>query len=178
MGALSIGYAEKLIMSFGARRSLVTGLLLSAAGLAWLARTPVDGEYVTDVLPVMVFLGIGAGTAMPALMTLSMSGATREDSGLASGLVNTTVQVGGAIGLAVLATVASEHTAGLVADGEAVAAATVAGYHVSYWIATALMVAAAGVGLAVISKDELAAGEESEAGEEQIGAEPAYREAA
>ena len=179
MGALSIGYAEKLIMSFGARRSLVTGLLLSAVGLAWLARTPVDGEYVTDVLPVMVFLGIGAGTAMPALMTLSMSGATREDSGLASGLVNTTVQVGGAIGLAVLATVASEHTAGLVADGEAVAAATVAGYHVSYWIATALMIAAAGVALAVISKDELdAAGEESEAGEGQVGAEPAYREAA
>jgi EmrB/QacA subfamily drug resistance transporter len=175
MGALSIGYAEKLIMSFGARRSLVTGLLLSAAGIAWLARTPVDGEYLPDVLPVMLLLGTGAGTAMPALMTLSMSGATREDSGLASGLVNTTVQVGGAIGLAVLATVASEHTAGLIAGGEAKDAATVAGYHVAYWIGAALMVIAAGVALAVISRDQPQ--EEGVHGDEFAG-EPVYNEAA
>jgi EmrB/QacA subfamily drug resistance transporter len=177
MGALSIGYAEKLIMSFGARRSLVTGLLLAAAGLAWLARTPVDGEYLIDVLPVMLLLGTGAGTAMPALMTLSMSGVTPQDSGLASGLVNTTVQVGGAIGLAVLATVASEHTAGLIADGEAFADATVAGYHVAYWIGTALLVAAAGVALAVIARDrpgEAAARH----GEEPARGEPAFNEAA
>ena len=185
MGALSLGYAEKLIMSFGARRSLITGLLLAAAGLAWLARSPVDGDYVTDLLPVMLLLGTGAGTAMPALMTLSMSGATPEDSGLASGLVNTTVQVGGAIGLAVLATVASEHTAGLIAEGEAFADATVAGYHVAYVIGTELMLAAAAVALLDIARDrpgELAAGHEAqdarERGDEQLAREPAYDEAA
>jgi EmrB/QacA subfamily drug resistance transporter len=178
MGGLSLGYAEKLIMSFGARRSLVTGLLLAAAGIAWLARTPVDGEYLVDVLPVMLLLGTGAGTAMPALMTLSMSGATPEDSGLASGLVNTTVQVGGAIGLAVLATVASEHTAGLVADGESLAEATVAGYHVAYWVAAVLMVAAVGVALAVVTRDELESGEgEGVPGSDPMAPEP-VREAA
>ena len=178
MGGLSLGYAEKLIMNFGARRSLVTGLLLAAAGIAWLARTPVDGEYLVDVLPVMLLLGTGAGTAMPALMTLSMSGATLEDSGLASGLVNTTVQVGGAIGLAVLATVASEHTAGLVAEGEALADATVAGYHVAYLIATALMVTAVGVALTVISRDELHAEGEQPVGGDAAAREPVYSEAA
>jgi MFS family permease len=176
---MSLGYAEKLIMGFGARRALVTGLALAAAGIAWLARSPVDGNYVTDLLPVMLLLGTGAGTAMPALMTLSMSGATREDSGLASGLVNTTVQVGGAIGLAVLATVASEHTAGLVADGESLAEATVAGYRVAYVIGTALMVAAIGVALTVIKRDELpAAGAEEAEGGERAPGEPAYHEAA
>jgi EmrB/QacA subfamily drug resistance transporter len=177
MGALSLGYAERLIMGFGARRALITGLVLATAGLAWLARSPVDGSYLPDILPVMVLLGAGAGTCFPALMTLAMSGATREDSGLASGLVNTTVQVGGAIGLAVLATVASERTDSLVVAGESVASATVSGYHVAYWIGTALMVAAVGVALAVITRDQVgeAAGEQ---GDEHASPEPAYNEAA
>jgi EmrB/QacA subfamily drug resistance transporter len=179
MGTLSLGYAERLIMGFGARRALITGLALATAGLAWLARTPVDGSYLPDILPVMLLLGTGAGTCFPALMTLAMSGATREDSGLASGLVNTTVQVGGAIGLAVLATVASGHTDALVADGEALAAATVAGYHVAYWIGTALMVVAIVVAFTVIRRDELGAAEdEAEHGREPVSGEPAYREAA
>ena len=66
----------------------------------------------------MILLGLGAGLGFPALMTLAMSGATPSDAGLASGLVNTSVQVGGAIGLAVLATLATERTDGLLADGE------------------------------------------------------------
>ena len=154
MGTLSLGYAERLIMGFGARRALITGLVLAVAGLAWLARTPVDGTYVVDILPVMVLLGAGAGTCFPALMTLAMSGATREDSGLASGFVNTTIQVGGAIGLAVLATVATERMDSLIAAGEAVSSATVAGYHVAYWIGAALMVVAVGVAIGVITRDE------------------------
>ena len=89
---------------------------------------------MVDLLAVMLLLGAGAGTCFPALMTLAMSGATRSDSGLASGLVNTTVQVGGAIGLAVLATVASERTDALRADGESTAAALNAGYHLAYLI--------------------------------------------
>ena len=119
MGTLSLGYAEQLIMGFGARSDADRrpGRRRAPACCCSPAH-PVDGNYWIDVFPVMVLLGIGAGLAFPALMTLAMSGATPSDAGLASGLVNTTVQVGGAIGLAVLATLATERTDGLLADGE------------------------------------------------------------
>ncbi|MDP9317668.1 MAG: hypothetical protein M3O94_01070, partial [Actinomycetota bacterium] len=85
--------------------------------LTLLTRTPVDGSYVADILPATVLLGIGAGLSFPALMMLAMSGATSSDSGLASGLVNTTLQVGGAVGLAVLATLSASRTRVLLAGG-------------------------------------------------------------
>jgi EmrB/QacA subfamily drug resistance transporter len=138
MGTLSLGFAERLIMGIGPRPALVGGLALSAAGLLLLARSPVDGSYVTDLFVVMLLLGGGAGLAFPALMTLAMSGATPSDSGLASGFINTTVQVGGAVGLAVLATLSTERTKGLVADGESTAAALNSGYHLAYLIGAAL----------------------------------------
>jgi MFS family permease len=95
----------------------------------------------------MVALGVGAGLAFPSLMTLAMSGATPSDSGLASGLVNTSVQVGGAIGLAVLATLATERTEVALADGESTAAALNSGYHVAYLVAAGLVVVAIAVAL-------------------------------
>jgi hypothetical protein len=103
-------------------------------GLAWLARAPVHAVYVTDVLPSMILLGIGAGLSFPSLMTLSMSGATA--SGLASGLVNTTVQVGGAPGLAVLATLSATRTKDLLAAGDPRASALVGGFHLA-WVVSA-----------------------------------------
>ena len=107
MGVLSFRYAEPLITRFGARRTLLPGLVLIAVGLALFTQAPVDGSYVQHVLPVMIVLGFGIGVTFPALMTLAMSGATQQDAGLASGLVNTTAQVGGALGLAVLATLSA-----------------------------------------------------------------------
>ncbi len=115
MGTISLRYTERLNMRFGARGTLLPGIVSIAAGLALFARTPVDGSYVTDVVPAVVLIGLGAGLAFPSLMTLAMSGATPSDSGLASGLINATVQIGGAIGLAVLATIATERTAGQLA---------------------------------------------------------------
>jgi len=159
MGTLSLGYAEKLIMGFGPRRSLMAGLAVATGGLLLFARAPVDGSWVTDVLPVMVLLGIGAGVAFPALMTLAMSGATQEDAGLASGLVNTTTQVGGAVGLAVLATVASERTAGLLADGASADSALNSGFHLAYLIGAALMGAAFLVATFVVRPVAAPAGE-------------------
>ena len=106
MGVTSL----RLSTRFAPRTIVVPRLLLIAAGLLLFARTPVDGTYVVDVLPATILIGLGAGLSTPALMTLAMSGAQPSDAGLASGLVNTTVQVGGAIGLAVLATLASERT--------------------------------------------------------------------
>src|SRR5919106_2547255 len=99
IGAFSLGLSAWLITRFGGRATLLPGLVLVVAGLAWFARVPVDATYLSDLLPAMLLLGIGAGLAFPSLMTLAMSGATRSDSGLASGLVNTTQQVGGALGL-------------------------------------------------------------------------------
>jgi EmrB/QacA subfamily drug resistance transporter len=139
MGTLSLRYSERLIMRFGARRTLLPGMVLVAAGLVLFARVPVHGSYVVDLLPVMLLLGAGVGSSFPALMTLAMSGVAREDSGLASGLVNTTAQVGGALGLAVLATVAATRTRTLEHAGTAHAAALTSGYHVAFVVAAALV---------------------------------------
>ena len=112
IGTLSLGFSARLNTRFGARAVLLPALIAVSLGLAFFARLPVDGSYVIDLLPAMILLGVGAGLAFPALMTLAMSAATPEDSGLASGLVNTTQQVGGALGVSVLATIAAERTAG------------------------------------------------------------------
>jgi EmrB/QacA subfamily drug resistance transporter len=150
IGTLSLGFSERLNMRFGPRAMLIPSLLFIGAGLLLFARTPVDGTYVTDALPSMLLLGAGAGLAFPALMTLAMSDATPSDSGLASGLVNTTLQVGGAIGLAVLTTLATERTGGLLADGESTASALTSGYHLAYLIGAALVVVAMVIVLTVM----------------------------
>jgi predicted MFS family arabinose efflux permease len=150
IGTLSLRYAERLITRLGARGTLLPGLVLILAGLLLFTQAPVDGAYVVHVLPVMVLLGAGAGLAFPALMTLSMSGATPSDAGLASGLVNTTVQVGGALGLAVLATVASTRTEDLRAAGDPALAALNGGFHVAYLIGAALVLVAIAVAVVVL----------------------------
>ena len=153
MGVMSLRFSGPLIMRVGARATLIPSLALIAAGLLLFARTPVDARYVVDLLPVMVLLGLGAGLAAPALMTLAMSGATEGDAGLASGLVNTTVQVGGAIGLAVLATVASRRTAGLLDAGEPTASALNGGFHVAYLIGAALVTVALAIAVVVLRSE-------------------------
>jgi EmrB/QacA subfamily drug resistance transporter len=142
MGVLSLRYSELLIMRFGARTMLFPGIVLVAAGLLLFARAPVHGSYLTDVLPTMLLFGLGIGSSFPALMTLAMSGATREDAGLASGLVNTSAQVGGALGLAVLATLSATRTAHLLAGGSSTAAALVGGYRLAFEIGAGLMAVA------------------------------------
>jgi EmrB/QacA subfamily drug resistance transporter len=142
MGAMSLRFSGPLIMRFGPRTPLIAALVSIGLGLLLFARTPVDGTYVVDIAPAMVLIGLGAGLGFPSLMGLAMSGATPSDSGLASGLVNTSVQVGGAIGLAILATLAAERTDSLRADGESVAAALNSGFHLAYLIGAALVGAA------------------------------------
>ena len=174
MGTLSLRFSERFIMGFGARATLVAGLVCAGAGLLLFARAPVDGRYLTDVMPVMILLGFGAGLSFPALMTLAMSGATQSDSGLASGLVNTTTQVGGAIGLAVLATLASERADSLRADGTSLDSALNSGYHLAYLIGAMLIGCAIVVALTVLRSEESAEAAEVRAAEE----EPAWAEAA
>jgi hypothetical protein len=153
MGWLSLGYAEKLIMGIGPRSALLIGLAVAGVGLLLFARAPVDGVWARDVLPVMLLLGAGAGVSFPALMTLAMSGASQQDAGLASGLVNTVMQVGGAIGLAVLATLATERTDALRADGEPFASALNSGYHLAFLIGAVCVAAALVVGALVIRSE-------------------------
>jgi EmrB/QacA subfamily drug resistance transporter len=172
MGVLSLRYSELLITRFGARTVLMPGMALVAAGLILFAQAPVDGEYVTDILPVMLLLGFGIGISFPALMTLAMSGATPEDAGLASGLVNTTAQVGGALGLAILATVSASRTDDLLAEGTASASALTSGYHLAFWIGAALVLAALVVAVAVIQAPKQPAREDVPQGE------PEYSEVA
>ncbi len=162
IGTLSLGFSERLNMRFGPRTTLIPALVFIGAGLLLFARTPVDGGYLVDVLPSMLLLGAGAGLAFPALMTLSMSGATPSDSGLASGLVNTTLQVGGAIGLAVVTTFATERTEGLLADGESTASALTSGFHVAYLIGAGLVAVALVIVLTVIRPPSEAAPQPAE----------------
>jgi EmrB/QacA subfamily drug resistance transporter len=178
IGVLSLGFSERLIMRFGARTMLVPGLALVAVGLVLFARVPVDGSYAVDVLPVMALLGVGAGLSFPALMTLAMSGATPSDAGLASGLVNTSLQVGGALGLAVLATLAGTRTDTLLANGEPTAEALTGGYHLAFGVAAGLVVAALVIALTVLRPEAVVA-EDAEFASDGAGAvQPVYSEAA
>jgi fucose permease len=177
MGTLSLRYSERLMTRFGARRVLVPGLALVAVGLALFSRAPVDGHYVTDVLPVMVVMAVGIGVSFPPLIALAMSGATAQDAGLASGLVNTSAQVGGALGLAVLATVSASRTQSLANDGESAAAALTGGYHVAFLIAAGLVVAAIAVALVVLEPEERAAAH-AEPEPEPVGAQQVCSDAA
>jgi len=150
MGTLSVRYTDRLVMRFGARATMFTGLGLIAAGLALFALAPMDAGYLSNIFPVTLLMGVGSGLCFPALMALAMSSATPQDAGLASGLVNTTAQIGGALGLAVLATVSASRSNGLIARHHPVAAALTDGYHLAFWIATGLVVAAAALGAAVL----------------------------
>jgi EmrB/QacA subfamily drug resistance transporter len=173
MGTMSLRFSGPLMMRFGARTVLIPCMALVGVALVLLARTPVDGDYATDLLAPLLLLGLGVGAAFPSLMTLAMSGATPSDSGLASGLVNTTAQVGGAIGLAVLATLAGERTSHQLAAGVSPDAALNSGYHLAYLIGAALVGAAVLVAVFVIRPAPMPAMGEPAA---EHAPEPAYSE--
>ena len=178
MGVMSLRLSGPLTMRFGPKAPLLASLGILAAGLVLFARTPVDGSYATDVMPPMLLIGLGAGIGFPTIVTLAMSGATPEDSGLASGLVNTGAQVGGAIGLAVLATLATERTHTLAAAGEPAAFALNAGFHVAYLIGALLVGVAAVVAVSVLRSPSAHAAPETRPAVKRTHAEPAWSEAA
>jgi EmrB/QacA subfamily drug resistance transporter len=174
IGALSLGLSPRLTMRFGARRVLIPALLPIIAGLVLFSQAPVDGDYVTDILPSMVLFGVGAGLAFPAMATLAMTGATASDSGLLSGLINTTQQVGGALGLAILATLATSRTDSLVEDGASQAAALTDGYQLAFTIGAGFLIAALVLAVTVLRPESAVAAE----GAQQENVELAYNEAA
>jgi EmrB/QacA subfamily drug resistance transporter len=143
MAAMSIGLSARLVLRFGVKPPLVGGLLLAALGLLLLARAPVDGDFAVDVLPSMILLGVGAGTAFNPVLLAAMSDVEPTEAGLASGLVNTSFMMGGALGLAVLASLAAARTDALVADGEGHIEALTGGYNVAFLVAAIFALAAA-----------------------------------
>jgi EmrB/QacA subfamily drug resistance transporter len=170
MGGLSIGVSAKLVMRFGIRRPLATGLLLAAAGLALFARAPVDGTFLVDVLPSMILLGFGAGIAFNPVLLAAMSDVEPQEAGLASGLVNTAFMMGGALGLAVLVSIAASRTDSLSASGHGQLASLVGGYHVAFVVGAVCAVLAAAIGTALlrvrmhpVAEGEAAIGEPAEA---------------
>jgi EmrB/QacA subfamily drug resistance transporter len=141
MAICSVSVSAKLVMRFGNRPPMVTGLALAALGLLLLARAPVDGHFVVDLLPSMVLLGLGAGIAFNPVLMAAMGDVAPEDSGLASGLVNTSFVMGGSLGLAVLASIAAGQ-AGNGASGPAL----LRGYHAAFLAGVVLAAVAAVVG--------------------------------
>jgi MFS family permease len=176
---LSLGFSARLNGRFGARATLVPGLAMLVAGLLLFARAPVDATYWVDVFPSMVLLGTGAGLSFASMMTLAMSGATPRDSGLASGLINTSQQVGGALGLAVLATLASGRTEDLAGAAAPTAAQLTSGYHLAFVVGAALVLVGLIVAVTVLQPESEAAAEvQAEAEPDLVTAEPAWSEAA
>lgn len=150
MAAFSLGLSARLVMRFGIRWPLAVGLLVGAVALAWFARAPVEGRFVVDVLPAMLLLGLGAGIAFNPLLLAAMSDVDPSESGLASGVVNTAFMMGGAVGLAVLASLAAARTGGALAAGATTPAALHAGYQAAFAVGAIFAATAGAIGALVI----------------------------
>jgi hypothetical protein len=162
---------SRLNTHFGPRAVLIPGLGLCIVGLVLLSRVPVHGGYVVDLLPSMLLFGLGAGLSFPALTIVAMADATPDDAGLVSGLINTALQVGGALGLSVLATLSAARTGSLLAGGEDSAAALTGGYHLGFTVAVILVVAAAVVAVAALRPaTSIAAGTMTDEQQEAVAA--------
>jgi EmrB/QacA subfamily drug resistance transporter len=146
MAAFSVGLSARIVMRFGIRAPLGTGLGLAALGLLLFARAPVDGTFAVDVLPSMILLGIGAGMAFNPVLLAAMGDVPQHEAGLASGVVNTAFMMGGALGLAVLASLAASRTTSLEDSGSSGLAALAGGYHAAFLVGAIFAGAAAAIG--------------------------------
>ncbi|MDX6512783.1 MAG: hypothetical protein QOE36_2287 [Gaiellaceae bacterium] len=163
MGAFSLGLSAKVVMRFGIKLPLVTGMGLVALGLLLFARAPVGGSFLVDMLPGMIVLGFGVGLGFNPVLLAAMSDVEQSESGLASGVVNTSFMMGGALGLAVLASVAASRTDSLRGSGHGPLAALNGGYHAAFLIGAVFAAAAAALGAALLRPKEEAAALAAEA---------------
>ena len=163
MGAFSIGLSAKLVLRYGFRAPLATGLGLASVGLLLFTRAPVDGSYVVDILPSMILLGFGAGMAFNPVLLAAMSDVAPQESGLASGIVNTSFMMGGALGLAVLASLAASRTDSLLSSGDEALVALNGGYHAAFLVGAIFAAAGAAIGGALlVNKQQAGAHEQQE----------------
>jgi EmrB/QacA subfamily drug resistance transporter len=162
MMVFSVWLSAKLVMRFGIRGPMSVGLLVAAAGLVLFARAPVGGDFVVDVLPAMLLLGLGAGIAFNPVLLAATSDVAPEEAGLASGVVNTAFMMGGALGLAVLASLAAARTESLADSGEAALEALNGGYQLAFLVGAIFAVAAAAVGALLLRGATVSAAAQSE----------------
>jgi EmrB/QacA subfamily drug resistance transporter len=148
-GASSL-YSDKFVMRYGIKKPLGAGLGLMALGLLLFARVPVDGNVFVDVIPATLAIGLGGGIAFNPLLLAAMGDVKPEESGLASGIVNTAFMMGGALGLAILASLADFRTDSLLDSGESTASALTGGYHAAFLLGAAFVITAIAVGLSLL----------------------------
>jgi EmrB/QacA subfamily drug resistance transporter len=152
-GASSLFLSQRLVMSYGIKKPLIAGLGLMTLALVLLARTPVDGNWAIDILPATIALGIGAGIAFNPILLAAMSGVEAQQAGLASGVVNTSFMMGGAVGLAILASLAASRSDSRLASGEGSFVALNGGYHLAFLVGAVFLVGAGTVGAALLRVD-------------------------
>ncbi len=150
MGLFSLRLSAQLINRFGPLAILVAGQLVIAVALAMLGLGPTNAGYATYLLVPLALLGLGGGLSFPSLTIIAMSETSPSDAGLASGLLNTSGQVGGALGLAVLATLAGARTLNLVESGSSSAAALAGGYHLAWLVGAAVIVITLALAMSVL----------------------------
>lgn len=155
MGAFSLGLSERIVMRFGIRAPLATGMIFVAVSLALFARAPVGGNFAIDVLPGMLLLGLGMGISFNPVLLAAMSEVEPSEAGLASGVANTSFMMGGALGLAVLASLADARTRGLTAAGVDRLAALTGGYHAAFVVGAACAATAAALAALLIRRIEV-----------------------
>jgi MFS family permease len=145
--AVAGGLASQLITRIGTRPVVVAGCLVAAAGIYWVSRVPLHGSYVTDLLPGFVVMSLGAGSVFVSVTAAANAGVAADKAGLAAGLLNSSQQVGSALGLAILSAVAITRTSNLLASGASHLAASDGGYHIALLVGSSVMAAAALIAL-------------------------------
>ncbi len=157
---MSLGIAARLMARFGPLPLVLTGITMTVAGLAGLSQAGTHADYFPLVLGSFIALGLAGGLTMLPLLTTAMSDVPQRDAGLASGIVNVSMQVAAALGIAILGTLATDHTRGLVAGGAPLPSALTDGYHLAFTVGAGTAAVAAVVALLVVraprTRDDLA----------------------
>jgi EmrB/QacA subfamily drug resistance transporter len=149
------GLSQALVTRAGVRPVLLVGMLLLGGGLAYFTQISVDGSYWVDLFPGFLLIGVGLGFAFVPVSIAALAGATAKEAGLASGLINTNQQVGGALGLAILTTVSTTRTTSLIEDGVSAPSALTSGFQLAFWVGVGFAVIAVAATLLMLKRDDL-----------------------
>ncbi|MBA3366099.1 MAG: MFS transporter [Actinobacteria bacterium] len=152
------GPSQALVTRIGPKPVLVTGLALLTAGILWYTQISVDGSYPVDLLPGFILTGIGIPLSFIPINIAALAGVEEREAGLASGLINTSQQIGGAIGVAVISTVAFEHAETLVQSGETPPAALTEGFQWGFWVGGGIWLVALLAAITLMRREELEVG--------------------
>ena len=153
---VAAGASQALVTKLGVKPVLMSGMVLLGIGMAFFSQVSVGGSYVSDLLPGFLLIGVGMGFSFVPISIAALAGVTSTEAGLASGLINTSQQIGGALGIAVLATVSTTRTENLLSDGTAKAAALTGGFSIAFWVAAAFAVVSLIATIVLLRRDDLA----------------------